>query len=133
MLPRGPKHPQEEVFADHNFLRSSAMDFSIGILPSSKILFCHDEAKQVIRNLVLQGKDFKVHLDLKVLPLQSLKHPDGRIFHTQPILTFNLGDLEPNHAENCKSTQSHLLDQVTDRITTIQHHTSRVSVPSSLM
>ena len=130
LLPRGPKHPQEEVSVDHNFLRSGAMDFSIGTLPSSKVLFCHDEAKQVINNLVLQGKDFKIHLDIKVLPLQSLQRPDD---HTQPVLIFNPGDLEPNHAENCKSTQSYLLDQVTDRITTIQHQTSRGSVASSLM
>ena len=127
--PRGPKHQT----MDDNFLRSGAMDFSIGTLPSSKILFCHDEAKQVIKNLVLQGKDFKVYLDLKVLPLQSLQRPDGWRFHTQPVMTFNPGNLEPNHDENCKSTESYLLDQVTDRLTAIQHQTSPVSLASSLM
>ena len=127
--PRGPKHQT----MDDNFLRSGAMDFSIGTLPSSKILFCHDEAKQIIKNLVLQGKDFKVYLDLKVLPLQSLQRPDGWRFHTQPVMTFNPGNLEPNHDENCKSTESYLLDQVTDRLTAIQHQTSPVSLASSLM
>ena len=129
MLPQGPKHQT----LDDNFLRSGAMDFSIGTLPSSKFLFCHDEAKQVIRSLVLHGKDFKVHLDLKLLPLQSLQHPDGWRFHTQPVITFNPGDLEPNHVEDCKSTKSYLLDQVTDRLMAIQHETSPISLASSLM
>lgn len=130
----GPhKHPQEEVSIDHNFLRSGATDSSVGTLPSSQILSCHDEAKQVIRNLVLQGKDFNVHLDLKVLPLQSSQRPDGWRFHTQPVITFNPGDTEPSHDENCKSTESYLLHQVTDRLGAIQHQTSPVSLASSLM
>ena len=129
----GPyKHPQE-VSIDHNFLRSGATDFNVGTLPSSQILSCHDEAKQVIRNLVIQGKDFKVHLDLKVLPLQSLQHPDGWRFHTQPLITFNPGDPEPSHDETWKSTESYLMHQVTDRLTAIQHQKFPVSLASSLM
>ena len=91
-------HPQEEVSVDHNFMRSGATDFSVGTLPSSQILFFHDEVKQVIRKLGLQGKDFKVHLDLKVLPLQSWQCPDGWRFHTQPVITLDPGDAEPSHA-----------------------------------
>lgn len=130
----GPyKHPQEDVSVEHNFLRSGATDFNVGTLPSSQILSCHDEAKQVIRNLVIQGKDFKVHLDLKVLPLHSLQHPDGWRFHTQPLITFNPGDPEPSHDETWKSTESYLMHQVTDRLTAIQHQKFPVSLASSLM
>jgi hypothetical protein len=107
----GPyKHPQEKVFVDHNFLRSGATNFNLGTLPSSQILFFHDEVKQVIKKLVLQGKDFKVHLDLKVLPLQSWQCPDGWRFHTQPVITLDLGDPKPSHEilstrkKNCKDS-----------------------------
>ena len=91
-------HPQEEVSVDHSFMRSLATDFSVGTLPSSEIPFFHAEVKQVIRKLGLQGKDFKVHLDLKVLPLQSWQCPDGWRFHTQPVITLDPGDAEPSHA-----------------------------------
>ena len=130
----GPyKHPQDEIFFYHNFLRSGATNFSVGTLPSSQILFCHDEAKQVIKSLVLQGKDVNVHLYLKVLPSQSLQRPDGWRFHTQPVTTFNLGDQEPSHPKNCKSIERFLLHQVTDRLTAIQHQMSPILLASSLM
>ena len=130
----GPyKHPQEEVSVEHNFLRSGATDFSVGTLPSSQILCFHDEVKQVIRESVFQGEDFKVHLDPKVLPSQRLRCPIGWRFHTLPVITLDPGDPEPGHAENCKSTKSYLLHQVTNPLTTIQHHTSPVSLASSSM
>ena len=94
----GPyKHPQKNACVDHNFLRSGATDSNVETLPSSQTVFFHDEVEQVIKKFLLQGKNRKVHLDLKALPLQSWQCPDGWRFHTQPVITLDLGDPKPSH------------------------------------